>query len=425
MRDFVGIPTILVTTALLLLSLTISAGSASAQDQRLLMDLSQGGTEFFNEVSPSIVQIFNVGYARGGGAWFGSGYVIDREGHAITNFHVAQEEQYMEVSFYADVESPRSFHQARWRAVNVGTDPALDMALIRIEAPPDRFHPVRLGDSSQIVPGDTCAVFGSPGGDPGMIDRVQSQFIVNQVEFFNLNLGIISEILPFEQSYMFFRMALDSDRAGIRDYGSAVQYAFHTDAAINGGNSGGPLLNVYGEAIGTNTWGRWGENIGYSVPVNLLKRSAADILEYGRVRRPWCGIILHPVRINWLDYVSMVATPDGYPIEDFFEIRPDELRVYNVNPYSPAYEAGIRTGDVILRIDGNKYENIFDVYAYLLNSELGQDIVIEYERDHSQMPPAVVTLAEKQTRFYGTTIEAYAYGPWSFDVTRYSSDLTY
>jgi S1-C subfamily serine protease len=121
----------------------------------------------------------------------------------------------------------------------------------------------------------------------------------------------------------------------------------------------------------------------------------------------------------------MVATPDGYPIEDFFEIRPDELRVYNVNPYSPAYEAGIRTGDVILRIDGNKYENIFDVYAYLLNSELGQDIVIEYERDHSQMPPAVVTLAEKQTRFYGTTIEAYAYGPWSFDVTRYSSDLTY
>jgi len=424
MRDFVGIPTVYVTMAILLFSLSISAGSVNAQEQRILMDLSQGGTEFFNEIVPSIVQITNMPMGGASGVWFGSGYIIDREGHAITNYHVSEQEEFMEVAFYADVDSPRTYRQARWRAVNIGTDPALDLAVIKIEAPSDRFHPVCLGDSSLTKAGDTCATFGSPGSHPGEILSLND--LSTLVELYNLNMGIISEVLPFEQSFRFFGLLNDYERAGLRDYGSAVQYAFHTDSVINSGNSGGPLLNVYGEAIGTNTWGTSpGENLGYSVPVNLLKRSVADILAYGRVRRPWCGIILHPQRISMSVRNSMIYSAEGLPISDTIDVRPDALYIYSVNPYSPAYEAGIRTGDIILRIDGNEFENIFDVYSYFLDGELGQEIVIEYEHEGTQMPPAVVTLVEKQTRYYGRSIHALAYGPWGFDVTYYNADLTF
>ena len=396
------------------------------------MDLERGATEFFEEVVPSIIQVFNGGInvEEIGGA--GSGYIIDREGHAITNYHVTDQASVLEISLYGDEEYSNQYVEGRWKGTLIAEDTALDLAVIKIDAPADRFHPVRLGDSSLMKPGDTVATFGSPGGDPGWVDRSIVNLHDSWLEFYNLNLGIISEVMNFEESFWTYRDVFASNyvdylsRVGPRDYGSAVEYLFHTDSTINHGNSGGPCLNVYGEAIGTNTWGFPGENMGFSVPVNLLKRSVTDILEYGRVRRPWCGIALHPARAPEGDLDNQWEM-EAYPYTGliWFDATPDEIEIYKVNSYSPAYEAGLREDDIILRINGQEFGNIFDVYSYLLSRELDDEIVIEYERNGHGMPPAFVTIAEKKTRYDNTEINAFGYGGSSFDVTRYSSDITY
>lgn len=413
--------------ALLIISAFIVITSATvpavADEREPLMDLERGGATFFEEIVPSIIQIY-VGNS------FGSGYVIDREGHAITNWHVAGAVQVAEISFYNSEQSLRSHEASRYRAVVIASDPALDLAILKIDAPPEVFHPVRLGDSSLMKPGDTVATFGTPGGDAGLVDRsFSTAFEDSFLEFFNLNLGLLSEVMNFEEAFLFYRKRAEIGRAGIRDYGSATEYLFHLDSAINRGNSGGPALNVYGEAIGTNTWGfDWLENMGFSVPTNLLKRSVRDIIEYGRVRRPWCGIALHPERApnsesNRYLGETLGILPNAGLL--WFDSAPDQLKIYTVNPYAPAYEAGLREGDVIKRIDGQVYENIFDVYSYFLASELGDDVVIEFERNGHGMPPAIITLEEKKTRYFGREITAYAFGSWHYEWTEYSADLTY
>jgi len=414
------------------LVVSVSAGPATADEREPLMDLQRGATDFFIEVVPSIVQIMNGGLLLEEGGSSGSGYVIDREGHAITNNHVAGGADALEVAFYGDEENTREYAEGRWQATLIAEDPALDLAVIKIEAPAERFHPVRLADSALMQPGDTVATFGSPGGQPGWVDRSWIAIHDSWLEFYNLNLGVISEVMNFEEAFwtyndVFAQNRVDYfSRVGPRDYGTAVEYLFHTDSAINHGNSGGPCLNVYGEAIGTNTWGFPGENVGFSVPINLLKRSVVDILEYGHVRRPWCGVALHPTRAPE-QTLNAQWEAGAYPYTGtvWFDTTPDIIKIYNVNPYSPAYDAGLRVGDIILQVDGQKFENVFDVYSYLLGRELEDEVVIEFERDGHGMAPAVVTISEKLTRYYGTTIEAYAFGGWSTDVTRYSSDITY
>jgi len=407
-------------------------GASSEEERVPLMDLQHGATGFFDEIVPSIIQIFNGGIQTGEIAGAGSGYVIDREGYCITNKHVTDQAPVLEIALYGDQEESRAAENARWRAELIAEDPALDLAVIKIDAPADKFNPVRLGDSSEVRSGDTVATFGSPGGDPGWVDRSRDNFEDSWLEFYNLNIGVIAEVLSFEEAFWTYRDVFTQNyvdflsRVGPRDYGSAVEYLFHTDAAINHGNSGGPCLNVYGEAIGTNTWGFPGENMGFSVPVNLLKRSVTDILEYGHVRRPWCGIALHPERTGQQAYEDAWATETlPYTGAVWFDTSPDELKIYTVNPYSPAYEAGIREGDVVQKIDGRTWENIFDIYSYIMSLEVDDEVVIELERNGAPLRPMRITLAEKLTRYFGTNIEASAVGSYGSEVTRYSSDITY
>ncbi len=426
---FYKTPTKLAILALIAgwLVVTVNAGPVAADEREPLMDLRDGGIDFFIEIVPSIVQIYNGGIRLEAGGSAGSGYMIDREGHAITNKHVADNAEVLEVAFFGDEEHTRSYAEGRWAATIVAEDPALDLAVLKIDAPPERFHPVRLGDSSLMQPGDTVATFGSPGGDPGFVDRSWIAIHDSWLEFYNINLGVIAEVMNFQESFWVYWPEISGERAGDRNYGSAVEYMFHTDSAINHGNSGGPVLNVYGEAVGTNTWGfDRSENLGFSVPVNLLKRSVADILEYGRVRRPWCGISLHPT-LTPQQQLDAQWDAGTYPFTGAadFDSTPNEMVIYEVNPYAPAYEAGLRPGDIILRIDGQVIENVFDVYSYILSRELGDEMVVEYERDGHGMTPAVVTISEKLTRYYGVSIDVGGFGPWTGSWTRYSSHLTY
>ena len=435
MKIFFGTPTKL--TVLFLLAswflVSMTAVPTVAEEREPLMDLKNGGVDFFWEIVPSIVQIYNSGLfsTRGGGS-SGSGYVIDREGHLITNYHVASSTTVYEIAFYGDHEEHRDTQGARWRGELVAADAALDLAIIKVFAPPDRFHPVRLGDSAIIQPGDTVVTFGSPGGQSGNAERSWIASMENWLEFYNINLGVMTQVLNFEESARFFWDLTWIDpadfysRASTRDYGSACRYLFQTDSAINSGNSGGPCLNMFGEAIGTNTWGgRW-ENSGFSVPVNLLKESITDLLQYGRVRRPWCGISLHPRTSNMNEiYRNMDMGILDYRYGAWWESEPEELLIYVVNPYSPAYDTGIREGDILLSVDGMEFVNIYDVYTYFLLAEIGQEVVVEYERDGHGMPAAVITLDEKLTRYDGVSILAQGGGRWIGQDTRYTMHMTY
>jgi S1-C subfamily serine protease len=101
------------------------------------------------------------------------------------------------------------------------------------------------------------------------------------------------------------------------------------------------------------------------------------------------------------------------------------MKIHEVNPYSPAYDAGLRVGDVIQAVDGVVFKNVFDVYSYFLGRELGDEVRIDFTRNGNDMPPAIVTIDEKKTRYSNRIIQAYGSGSWSAEVTRYSAEITY
>jgi S1-C subfamily serine protease len=432
---FFGTPIKLVFLAVLagLIVVSVTANPpVMAEDRSAIMSIDRGGVEFFKEISPSIVQVYHGGYITGGG-WSGSGYVIDRGGYLITNRHVTLGEPVFEVAFYGDENSVRTYAEGRWKGTLIGQDPTLDLGIVKVDAPPEKFHPVRLADSALMQPGDTVATFGSPGGDPNNPNRGLVGYEQNWLEYYNLNLGVVAEVLSFEDAFWVFQwMGTEAyDKGGVRDYGAGVEYLFRVDSAINSGNSGGPALNIYGEAIGTNTWGGGGgENVGMSVPVNLLKRSVASIIEYGRPRHPWLGISLHPPHRIWEMYERAYApNVQGY-LEELvsppvgFDSEPDQLKVITVNPYSPAYNAGLREGDIVKMVDGEVYRNIFDIYSHVLAKEIGDTIRIDYERDGHGMPALDITLEERKTRFFGNEALVYGWGG-AAGFGWYTSDLTY
>lgn len=335
----------------------------------------------------------------------GSGYIFDKEGHAITNRHVTAGNPAFEIAFWGEQEKSRKLGY-RHKGILIAEDPALDMAVIRVEAPMDKFHPVKLGESGKMSVGDIVATCGSPGASAGNVNL--QDMAEGWLEYFNINLGVLREIVPFENNFSFIFYDFYFNPFGREHYGTALEYIFHVDAAINGGNSGGPCFNAYGEAVGTNTWGRgpgaW-ENAGFSVPTDLLKSSVADILAYGRVRRPWVGIALHPeIEEKNVDQLRLAGSFNDPWL--WFNPRPDKLKILVVNPYSPAYEAGIREGDIIERIDGKKIDYIFDIYTYFLHAKLGQEIEFKLRRGGLKPFSVIVTVGEKKVRYFGADVEA-------------------
>ncbi len=183
----------------------------------------------------------------------GSGFVIDKEGHILTNYHVIADARQVEVTMH---------NRKKFRATVVGTDPPHDLAVIKIEAP--SLTPAVLGDSRNLQVGQKVYAIGNPFGLAGTMTR-----------------GIVSSIRPVKEPN-----------------GATIDEAIQTDAAINPGNSGGPLMNGHGEVIGINTMilSNVGQNagIGFAIPINTAKAVLNDLVTLGRVRRPAIGCIHHP-----------------------------------------------------------------------------------------------------------------------------------
>lgn len=272
----------------------------------------------------------------------GSGTIIDKEGHILTNNHVVGE---------ADKIMVKLADGREYEARIVGTDPLSDIAVIKIDA--DNLPVVPMGNSDQMRIGETVIAIGNPFG------------LSNTV-----TMGIIS--------------AKGRSNVDIADYEDFIQ----TDAAINPGNSGGPLVNLKGEIIGVNTaiFTRSGgyQGIGFAVPINMARNVMDQLIEHGTVSRGWLGVLLQDID-NELSQALDLENSKG-------------ALVAEVTDGSPAEKAGLKQGDVIVRYGEKQIKNVDH-----LKNEVGltlPDTTVELGivRDGKPMELSV-TLGSRPTKF--------------------------
>ena len=295
----------------------------------------------------------------------GSGFVIDTEGHIITNNHVVEEANIVRVIF--------SDGSVADDAQILGRDPYSDLAVIFVDVSPERLVPLELGDSSTLQVGQRVIAIGNPFGLEGTMTS-----------------GIISALgrtLP----------AQVIQNAGFRN-----PEIIQTDAAINPGNSGGPLLDTRGRVVGVNTAIRsmTGVNsgIGFAVPVNTLKHIVPHLIEEGTYHYPYLGITSDN-RFS----VAELAGPLGLPVAY-------GALISEIQPGTAAARAGLRGGDrevevmgitiraggdIIVAIDGYALLTFDDLIAYLVReTEVDQEIVLTVVRDGEELEISV-TLGER------------------------------
>ena len=276
----------------------------------------------------------------------GSGWVFDKAGHIITNFHVVQGAETVNVSFSND-ESVR--------ARIVGTDPSTDLALLRVNTPSRGLTPLELGSSRDVRVGDAVVAIGNPFG----YER-------------SVTAGIVSAIGRVLQAPNNF----------------AIDNVLQTDAPINPGNSGGPLLNARGEVVGVNTQIETGNElergnvgIGFAVPVDTVKSVAAQIIRSGKVEHAFLGV---------------QTTPLTRDIRQLFRLQTARgLLVDSVAPGSAAADGGIRPGrrevivegeswrlggDIIVRADGRPVATREALREVVARKSPGDKIVLELYR---------------------------------------------
>jgi serine protease Do len=258
----------------------------------------------------------------------GSGVVVTRDGVVLTNNHVVEQAEDVQVT----LSDGRKFE-----AEVVGTDPQSDLAVLRIQGKlPAELTPIEFGDSSTLRLGDVVLAIGNPFG-------------VGQT----VTMGIVS--------------AKGRSSVGIVDYEDFIQ----TDAAINPGNSGGALINLRGELVGINTaiLSRSGgyQGIGFAIPTSMAKPIMASLLDSGKVARGWLGIAIQTVDTNLASAMGLEAA-QGVLVSD-------------VTPDSPAAKAGLRRGDVILTLDGKAMNDSSQLRNHVAAKEPGSTVALEIVRD--------------------------------------------
>ncbi len=313
----------------------------------------QNNIAVYKKVLPSVVNItsttlvFDFFYGTVPQQGQGSGFILDKAGHILTNYHVVE-------GANRGIEVMLS-NKRRYAARVVGTDKVHDLALLQIDAP--NLQPVTLADSSQLNVGQKVYAIGNPFGLSGTMTR-----------------GIISSI----------RSIRNGDGAPIED-------AIQTDAAINPGNSGGPLLNSSGEVIGINTMiasngADQSSGIGFAIPINTAKAVLGDLIRFGRVKRPSLGIVSYAIGPDLASQMGLSADQG--------------VLIQRVLPGGAAERAGLRGGDqqayvgntpimlggdLIVAIDGQDVADTQDISAIMDKHQAGDTISVTIVRGKKQM----------------------------------------
>jgi len=282
---------------------------------------------------------------RGGDAASGSGFVVSDEGFIVTNAHVVEGSKDVRVRFGEPGE------EESIDARVVGADPSTDLAVLKVDMDEDKLDPLPLGDSSKLRVGDPTIAIGNPFG----FDQTVTTGIVSALQ----------RQIPAPNNF-------------------SIDDVIQTDASVNPGNSGGPLLDAAGRVIGVNSQiatggGSQGGSvgIGFAVPVNTVKEVVPQLEEDGKIERPYIGVTTAPV--------ADLARDLNLPAER-------GALVQDVQPGSPAARAGLRPGrtrteegitlggDLIVRVDGRNVASPEDVAAAIEDNKPGDSIEIEFLR---------------------------------------------
>jgi S1-C subfamily serine protease len=283
----------------------------------------------------------------------GSGFIIDKEGHVLTNYHVIADARQVEVTLH---------NRKKYRATVVGTDRAHDLAVIQIKGP--GLTPMVLGDSRNLQVGQKVYAIGNPFGLAGTMTN-----------------GIISSIRPVQEPD-----------------GMQIDDAIQTDAAINPGNSGGPLLNWHGEVIGINTLiaSNVGQSagIGFAIPVNTAKAVLNDLVTLGRVRRPAMGVRTIPITPELADQMGLAADSGLLIVQVVPGGAADRAGLHGGN--ERAYIGNIPItlgGDLIVAIDGQEVQDQQDLSQVMNSHRAGDTVRVTIYRGKKKIDVSV-TLGE-------------------------------
>jgi S1-C subfamily serine protease len=320
-------------------ALEVTEAAASSSDNPLDIE-EQNNISVYHKNIASVVNVksravtFDFFYGLVPEEGQGSGFIIDKAGHVLTNFHVIADARQVEV-----VLSNRK----SYKATIVGTDRSHDLAVLLIKAPD--LQPMTLGDSTHLQVGQKVYAIGNPFGLAGTLTR-----------------GIVSSI----------RSVQEPD-------GTAIDEAIQTDAAINPGNSGGPLLNWRGEVIGINTLiaSNSGQSagIGFAIPINTAKAVLNDLVTLGRVRRPALGVRTIPINSDLADQMNLPADYGLLIVQIVAGGAADRAGLHGGSERAYLGNVPIMVGgDLIVAIDGEKIEDQQDL-ARMMNKHRASDLV--------------------------------------------------
>ncbi len=261
----------------------------------------------------------------------GSGVIASEDGYIITNNHVIQRADEITVTLYEGIEADAEI---------IGTDPGSDIAVLKIDA--QDLEPIIFGDSDQVRVGEMVLAIGSP-----MTPRFAH----------SVSQGIVS--------------AKGRTAIGLHQFENYIQ----TDAAINPGNSGGPLININGELVGINTAiaARAGgvQGIGFAIPSTMVRDVMEALIEDGYVARGYLGITLGAEVDRTMARALELDEPRGFVVGDVVE-------------NGPADQAGLQEGDVVVRINGERFQDFFEFRMIIANMSPGTEIELEIFRDRDQ-----------------------------------------
>jgi putative serine protease PepD len=260
----------------------------------------------------------------------GSGFVYDMNGNIVTNDHVVAGAKSVKVTFW---------NGKTYNATIVGTDPSTDLAVIKVSAPQSQLHPLPVGDSAALQVGDGVVAIGSPFG---LSETVTS--------------GIVSALHRQITSQSQF----------------TIPNSIQTDAAINHGNSGGPLLNTNAQVVGVNAQiqSDSGDNagVGFAIPSSTVRSVASQLISSGKVEHAYLGVSL--------------------------DANANTARIAGVKPNTPAAKAGLKTGDVVVSLDGTPVSTSDALAASISAHKPGEQITITYRRNGS-LHSVQLTLANR------------------------------
>ncbi len=318
-----------------------------------LIDQQEQLVALYQQVNPGVVAI-RVLSDEGGG--LGSGFVVDNQGHIVTNFHVVREATELEIDF------PSGF---KTRGEILGADPDSDIAVLKAEQIPAELFPLTMGDSAAIQVGQTVVAIGNPHG----LESTMTTGIISAKGRTMNSLHMAPGGLPFTA-------------------GDIIQ----TDAAINPGNSGGPLINLDGEVIGVNvaiqansvdiTGQPVNSGLGFAISINIVKRVVPYLIEQGYYDYPYLGIgSIGELNLFQQEVLGLPQSTGVYILDVTTGSPADKagLRAGNRQTEDPTLAAG---GDLIIAIDSQEVRDFNDMISYLISYKSpGDTIVMTVLRD--------------------------------------------